>query len=102
MKQFSKFVGLDVHKETIAVAVAEADGGNGTTGTGVKLFSATNTLAALTEQLSHASPSARESGGIPVAGGVKALKSGGILSSRTDCAKGPIRAPSLCLRSFRR
>ena len=28
-----------------------------------------------------------------VAGGVKALKSGGILSSRTDCAKGPIRAP---------
>jgi hypothetical protein len=37
-----------------------------------------------------------------VAGGVKALKSGGILSSRTDCAKGPIRAPSLCLRSFRR
>lgn len=67
MKQFSKFVGLDVHKETIAVAVAEADGGNGTTGTGVKLFSATNTLAALTEQLSHASPSARESGGIPAA-----------------------------------
>ena len=42
-------------------------------------------------------------GAIPaVAGGVKALKSGGILSSRTDCAKGPIRAPSLCLRSFRR
>ena len=30
---------------------------------------------------------------LAVAGGVKALKSGGILSSRTDCAKGPIRAP---------
>jgi transposase len=27
MKQFSKYVGLDVHKETIAVAVAEADKG---------------------------------------------------------------------------
>ena len=29
MKQFSKYVGLDVHKETIAVAVAvaESDGG---------------------------------------------------------------------------
>ena len=26
MKQFSKYVGLDVHKETIAVAVAESDG----------------------------------------------------------------------------
>ena len=27
MKQFSKYVGLDVHKETIAVAVAESTGG---------------------------------------------------------------------------
>jgi transposase len=27
MKQFSKYVGLDVHKETLAVAVAEGDGG---------------------------------------------------------------------------
>jgi len=27
MKEFSKFVGLDVHKETIAVSVAEANGG---------------------------------------------------------------------------
>ena len=27
MKEFSKFVGLDVHKETIAVSVAEAQGG---------------------------------------------------------------------------
>ena len=27
MKEFSKYVGLDVHKETIAVAVAEAGGG---------------------------------------------------------------------------
>ncbi len=27
MKQFSKYVGLDVHKETIAVAVAEANAG---------------------------------------------------------------------------
>lgn len=27
MKEFSKYVGLDVHKETIAVSVAEADGG---------------------------------------------------------------------------
>lgn len=27
MKQFSKYIGLDVHKETIAVAVAEGDGG---------------------------------------------------------------------------
>lgn len=27
MKQFSKYVGLDVHKETIAVSVAEANGG---------------------------------------------------------------------------
>ena len=27
MKQFSKFVGLDVHKATIAVSVADANGG---------------------------------------------------------------------------
>lgn len=27
MKEFSKYVGLDVHKETIAVSVAEASGG---------------------------------------------------------------------------
>jgi transposase len=27
MKQFSKCIGLDVHTETIAVAVAEGDGG---------------------------------------------------------------------------
>lgn len=27
MNEFSKYVGLDVHKETIAVAVAEARGG---------------------------------------------------------------------------
>jgi methylmalonyl-CoA mutase cobalamin-binding subunit len=27
MKEFSKYVGLDVHKETIAVSVAETDGG---------------------------------------------------------------------------
>ena len=27
MKEFNKYVGLDVHKETIAVSVAEADGG---------------------------------------------------------------------------
>jgi transposase len=27
MKKFSKYIGLDVHKETIAVAVAEADVG---------------------------------------------------------------------------
>lgn len=27
MEQFSKYVGLDVHKETIAVSVAEANGG---------------------------------------------------------------------------
>ncbi|MBI2286036.1 MAG: hypothetical protein HYU79_00985 [Nitrosomonadales bacterium] len=27
MKEFSKYVGLDVNKETIAVSVAEADGG---------------------------------------------------------------------------
>ena len=27
MKQFSKYIGLDVHKETIAVAVAEGEGG---------------------------------------------------------------------------
>ena len=28
MKEFSKYVGLDVHKESIAVAVAEANGGD--------------------------------------------------------------------------
>ena len=28
MKEFSKYVGLDVHKETIAVSVAEANGGD--------------------------------------------------------------------------
>jgi len=27
LKKYSKYVGLDVHKETIAVAIAEADGG---------------------------------------------------------------------------
>ena len=27
MKEFSKYVGLDVHKETIAVSVADAEGG---------------------------------------------------------------------------
>ncbi len=27
MKEFSKYVGLDVHKETIAVSVAEPNGG---------------------------------------------------------------------------
>lgn len=27
MKEFSKYVGLDVHKKTIAVAVADAGGG---------------------------------------------------------------------------
>ena len=27
MGEFSKYVGLDVHKETIAVSVAEANGG---------------------------------------------------------------------------
>ncbi len=27
MKEFSKYIGLDVHKETIAVSVAEARGG---------------------------------------------------------------------------
>ena len=27
MKEFSKYIGLDVHKETIAVSVAEANGG---------------------------------------------------------------------------
>ena len=27
MNEFSKYVGLDVHKETIAVSVAEANGG---------------------------------------------------------------------------
>ena len=27
MKEFSKYVGMDVHKETIAVAVAEFEGG---------------------------------------------------------------------------
>ncbi len=27
MNQFHKFVGLDVHKDTIAVAVSEANGG---------------------------------------------------------------------------
>ena len=27
MKQFSKYVGLDVHKEIIALAIAEVDGG---------------------------------------------------------------------------
>jgi hypothetical protein len=27
MKEFSKYVGLDVHQETIAVSVAEAHGG---------------------------------------------------------------------------
>ncbi len=28
MKQFSKFVGLDAHKETIAVAIADYEGGS--------------------------------------------------------------------------
>ena len=27
MKEFSKYIGLDVHKQTIAVSVAEANGG---------------------------------------------------------------------------
>ena len=27
MKKFSKYVGLDVHKDTIAVSVADSDGG---------------------------------------------------------------------------
>lgn len=27
MKEFSKYIGLDVHKETIAVSVAEAQSG---------------------------------------------------------------------------
>lgn len=27
MKQFSEYIGMDVHKETIAVSVAEADSG---------------------------------------------------------------------------
>ena len=27
MKQFSKYVGMDVHKATVAVSVADADGG---------------------------------------------------------------------------
>ncbi len=28
MKEFSKYLGLDVHKELIAVSVAEANGGS--------------------------------------------------------------------------
>jgi transposase len=42
MKEFSKYVGLDVHKETIAVAVAEGRGGE------VRYFGeVTNSVAAL-------------------------------------------------------
>ena len=32
MKEFSKYVGLDVHKDTIAVAVADAGGGEVSSG----------------------------------------------------------------------
>ncbi len=31
MAEFSKYIGMDVHKETIAVAVAEGEGGAGRT-----------------------------------------------------------------------
>jgi len=68
MKDFRKYVGLDVHKETIAVSVAEADGGE------VRcLGEIANTPEALDKLVSKRSPGTRRN---VCAGGAGHLKPG--------------------------